>query len=160
VPVVTIQDAHISLPAALPSTDNARWSSAHPLSRSDVGQQRPLAELPALNKALRMQDSVGIPDTPDTESLEHHAALNRERSSFSKTMSMDGVQQDSTAASLQRKGMLSTSGLLDLAMSEALPAADLEPDMFAAFFADSGTFSDKPDPAVSLPPHDASNQSA
>jgi len=86
--------------------------------------------------------------------------LNRERSSFSKTMSMDGVQQDSTAASLQRKGMLSTSGLLDLAMSEALPAADLEPDMFAAFFADSGTFSDKPDPAVSLPPHDASNQSA
>lgn len=166
VPVVTIQDAHISLPATLPSTDNAKSSSAQllalepPVSLSDVGQQRPLAKLPALNKALRMQDSVGIPDTPDSESLEHHAALNRERSSFSKTTSMDGVQQDSAAASLQRKGMLSTSGLLDLAMSDALPAADVEPDMFAAFFADSGAFSDKPDSAVSLPLHDASKNNA
>ena len=163
VPVVTIQDAHISLPATLPITDNARGSSVqmltleHPVSISEVGQQRPLANLPALNKALRMQDSVGIPDTPDTESLEHHAALNRERSSFSKTMSMDGVQQETAAASLQRKGMLSTSGLLDLAMSDALPTADLEPDMFAAFFADSGAFSD---PAVSLPLHDASKNNA
>ena len=166
VPVVTIQDAHISLPATLPITDNASGSGAQmlalepPVSTSEVGQQRPLTTLPALNKALRMQDSVGIPDTPDTESLKHHAALHRERSSFSKTMSMDGVQQDSAAASLQRKGMLSTSGLLDLAMSDALPAADLEPDMFAAFFADSGAFSDKPDSAVSLLLHDASKNNA
>ncbi|DBA82770.1 hypothetical protein WJX77_000353 [Trebouxia sp. C0004] len=165
VPVVTIQDARISLPATS-STDNARRSSAQllvlepPFGQSEAEQQRPLAKLPALNKALRMQDSVGIPDTPDTESLEHHAVLQRERSSFSKTMSMDGVQQDSAAASLQRKGVLSTSGLLDLAMSDALPAADLEPDMFAAFFADSGAFSDKPDPAVSLLLHDASNTNA
>ncbi len=167
VPVVTIQDAHISLPATLPITDNARGSCAqmlaleHSVSIPEAeGQQSHLAALPALNKALRMQGSVGIPDTPDTESLEHHAALNRERSSFSKTMSMDGMQQETAAASLQRKGMLTTSGLLDLAMSDALPTADLEPDMFAAFFADSGAFSDKPDSAVSLPLHDASKNNA
>jgi len=60
VPVVTIQDAHISLPAMLPITDNAGGSSVQmhalepPVSISEAGQQRPLAALPALNKALRM----------------------------------------------------------------------------------------------------------
>ncbi len=125
---------------------------------SQVLQEQVLPKLPMLSGVLRVQDSVGIPDTPDSEQLEHHAALNREHCSFSKNVSANGLQHDHAAlAPLQRKEVLSTSGLLDLAMSDALPAEDLEPDMFAAFFADSGAYSDQPDSAVSLPLHDASD---
>ena len=49
---------------------------------------------------------------------------------------------------LQRKGPVSTSGLLDLAMSNTLSTGDLEPDMFAAFFEDSNAVGDKSDPDI------------
>ena len=165
VPVVTIQEAApSSLPAMAAGAQDAKMgggSFQDPESAaSGLGRHDLLPRLLALNNTLRGQDSVGIPDTPDTECLEHHAALNRQHSSFSKAVSMNGQQDGISAAALQRKGLLSTSGLLDLTMSDALPSEDLEPDMFAAFFADSGALSDKPDPAVSLPLHDASDNNA
>ena len=163
VPVVTCQDApHTSLPPAplLHSTGEQDASAcvlAAQVGTSEEQQQELLPKLPMLSRALRMQDSVGTPDTPDSEQQEHHAALNRERSSFSKTASGSGQQHVPAVALLQRKEIMSTSGLLDLAMSDALPAGDSEPDMFAAFFADTGAF-DKSDLAVSLPMHDASEK--
>ena len=102
-----------------------------------------LSQLPILKGVLRAQSSIGLPSTPDTESLERHAALHREHSSFSRSSAMEKVQEGLNGGELQCKEAVTTSGLLDLAMSNALPAGDLEPDMFAAFFEDSGAF-DRP----------------
>ena len=99
-----------------------------------------LSQLPVLKGVLRAHSSIGLPSTPDTEGLERHAALHRQHSSFSKSGAMEKVSEGLAGGELQRKEAVTTSGLLDLAMSSALPAGDLEPDMFAAFFADSGAF--------------------
>ena len=114
-----------------------------------MGSLRPelLSQLPVLKGVLRAQSSIRLPPTPDSESLERHAALRREHSSFSRSSAMDKLLDGPDIGQLQRKEAVSTAGLLDLAMSTALPAGDLEPDMFAAFFEDSGAF-DRPDPAV------------
>lgn len=102
-----------------------------------------LSQLPVLKGVLRAHSSIGLPSTPDTEGLERHAALHRQHSSFSRSGATEKVLEGLAGGELQRKEAVTTSGLLDLAMSSALPAGDLEPDMFAAFFADSGAF-DRP----------------
>lgn len=158
VPAVVLQDAVQSnvLPAcsARPDADTAA-----PSDHGEVPVCRPfglvmdslrpelLSQLPVLKGVLRAQSSIRLPSTPDSESLERHAALNREHSSFSRSTAMDKVQDGLGEGVLQRKEAFSTSGLLDLAMPTALPPGDLEPDMFAAFFEDSGA-SDRPDSAV------------
>lgn len=157
VPAVVLQDAaQGGVPPACfarPDADTACLSNhgdvpvCHPLGMV-VESLRPglLSQLPALKGVLRAQSSIRLPSTPDSESLERHAALNREHSSFSRSTAMDKVQDALDGGELHRKEAFSTSGLLDLAMPSALPPGDLEPDMFAAFFEDSGAF-DRPDSA-------------
>lgn len=157
VPAVVLHDAVPSsaLPAcpARPDADTAA-----PSYHGDVPVCRPLglvmdslrpellSQLPVLKGVLRAQSSIRLPSTPDSESLERHAALNREHSSFSRSTAMDKVQDGLGDGDVQRKEVFNTSGVLDLAMPTALPPGDMEPDMFAAFF-DSGAF-DRPDSAV------------
>ena len=148
-PPVLLQDAiETTMPAAANSAALGICNGQVPVSRPlgmvmESMQPELLSQLPVLKGVLRAQGSVGLPSTPDTESLERHAALRREHSSFSKSSAMEKVQEGLPGGELQRKELVTTSGLLDLAMSTALPAGDLEPDMFAAFFEDSGAF-DRP----------------
>ena len=155
VPVVTSHEAPqtSTSAAALPSTSDGavmrNQPEEGPVYRPvgmvmDSLQPELLSKLPVLKGVLRAQSSIGLPATPDIEAVEHQAALSRERSSFSKTASgLMGVQKDLDVGRLQRQGVANASGLLDLAMSNALPAGDLEPDMFAAFFEDGDGFGDK-----------------
>ena len=145
-PAVLLQDA--GMPAAADSAAMGICNGQAPVSRPfgrvmDSLQPELLSQLPVLKGVLRAQSSIGLPSTPDTESLERHAALRREHSSFSRSSAMEKVQDGLHGEKLQRKEAVTTSGLLDLAMSAALPAGDLEPDIFAAFFEDSGAF-DRP----------------
>ena len=144
VPVVTSQDDAFTdrLKGKTTLDDSAMPQKG---GQSTANLHHSLQRLPDLQKALKAQDSVGVPDTPDTETLERHAALHREHSSFSKGTAADLMQHDQSTATLQRKGVLTTSGLLDLAMSDVPPTEELEPDMIAAFLADGDVFSDKPD---------------
>ena len=148
-PAVLLQGAaQASMPTAVDTAALGICNGQAPVSRP-VGmvmeslQPETLSQLPVLKGVLRAQSSVGFPSTPDTESLERHAALHRENSSFSRSCVVEKAQEGVSGQDLQRKEVVTTSGLLDLAMSAALPAGDLEPDMFAAFFEDSGAF-DRP----------------
>ena len=149
IPVVTSQDAaQTSMPASGAVCAGVRAQHDEDLSiMKHVPPLETHSKLPALKGILRAQSSMRVPATPDSEAAERHAALNREHSSFSKGTAAQESQGDVGVGGLQRKGVLSTSGLLDLAMSGALPAGDLEPDMFAAFFEDSNAFGEEYDPA-------------
>ena len=148
-PAVLLQDAiQTGMPAAPDNAAMGLCNGQALVSRPfgmvmDSLQPEMLSQLPVLKGVLRAQSSIGLPSTPDTESLERHAALRREHSSFSRSSAMEKVQEGLHDGKLQRKEAVTTSGLLDLAMSAALPPGDLEPDIFAAFFEDSGAF-DRP----------------
>ena len=143
VSVVTSQDAAYQLPRSSEGLQDC--SVPMQLPHAGLGQAMYKGHvLSELQKPLKAQDSIGTPDTPDTDMLERHAALQREHSSFSKGTSADGLQHDHSTATLKRKEVLTTSGLLDLAMSDVPPTEELEPDMIAAFLADGDVFSDKP----------------
>ena len=149
IPPVLLQDpTETTMPAAADTAALSICNGQAPVCRPfgtvmESLQPELLSQLPVLKGVLRAQSSVGLPSTPDTHSLERHAALRREQSSFSGSSAMEKVQQGLLGGDLQRKEAVTASGSLDLAISTALPAGELEPDMFAAFFEDSGAF-DRP----------------